>query len=59
MRVTIVVICALSARPEPETAALTSVGVCRVTGSPRRAPARWTRPLTWAVVMTVGTWSAA
>ena len=34
-RVTIAVTCALSARPLPVTAALTSVGVCRATGMPR------------------------
>ena len=36
-RVTIAPTWALSARPLPETAALTSLGVCSATGSPRRA----------------------
>ena len=36
-RITIVVTWSLSARPLPVTAALTSLGVCRATGSPRRA----------------------
>src|SRR5207237_578571 len=36
-RVTMVVTWVLSARPLPVTAALTSLGVCRATGSPRRA----------------------
>ena len=36
-RVTIAVTCALSARPLPLTAAFTSLGVCRATGSPARA----------------------
>ena len=35
MRVTIAVTCALSARPDPVTAALTSVGVWKTTGMPR------------------------
>src|SRR5699024_8810213 len=37
IRVTMVVTCFLSARPEPVIAALTSEGVCMATGSPRRA----------------------
>ena len=36
-RVTMAVTWSLSARPWPVTAALTSLGVCRATGSPRRA----------------------
>ena len=36
---TIPATCALSARPLPLTAALTSLGVCRATGMPRRAAA--------------------
>lgn len=36
-RVTIAPTWALSARPWPVTAALTSLGVCRATGMPRRA----------------------
>ena len=36
---------ALSARPLPDTAALTSLGVCSATGSPRRAAATMARPL--------------
>ena len=35
--VTMCVTCALSARPFPVTAALTSLGVCSATGIPRRA----------------------
>ena len=44
---------ALSARPLPETAALTSLGVCRATGMPRRAAATRAMPLAWAVPMMV------
>ncbi len=36
--------CALSARPDPVTAALTSLGVCRATGMPRRAAASTATP---------------
>ena len=53
MRVTIAPTWALSARPLPETAALTSLGVCRATGSPRRAATTIAMPLAWAVPMTV------
>src|SRR6478609_3740017 len=53
MRVTIAVTCALSARPLPETAALTSLGVCKAIGSPRRAAATRAMPLAWAVPMIV------
>ena len=53
IRVTIAPTCALSARPLPETAALTSLGVCSATGSPRRAAQTMAMPLAWAVPMTV------
>ena len=53
MRVTIAPTCALSARPLPDTAALTSLGVCRAIGSPRRAAATRAMPLAWAVPMIV------
>ena len=54
-RVTIAPTWALSARPLPVTAALTSLGVCSATGMPRRAAATIATPLTWAVPMTVRT----
>ena len=44
---------ALSARPLPETAAFTSLGVYVATGSPRRAAATSAIPLAWAVPMMV------
>ena len=53
MRVTIAPTWALSARPLPDTAALTSLGVCRATGSPRRAATTSAMPLAWAVPMMV------
>src|SRR6476659_2934769 len=53
IRVTIAPTWALSARPLPETAALTSLGVCRATGRPRRAAATIAMPLAWAVPITV------
>src|SRR3954464_15747701 len=53
MRVTIAPTCALSARPLPDTAALTSLGVCSASGSPRLAAATIATPLAWAVPMTV------
>ena len=52
---TIAVTCALSARPFPDTAAFTSLGVCQATGMPRRAAASATTPDTWAVPITVRT----
>ena len=55
MRVTIAVTCALSARPEPVIAALTSLGVCRATGIPRRAATSIATPAAWAVPITVCT----
>ena len=51
MRVTIAATCALSARPLPDTAALTSLGVCSAMGRPRRAAATRAMPLAWAVPM--------
>ena len=53
MRVTIAPTWALSARPLPETAALTSLGVCSAIGRPRRAAATIAIPLAWAVPMIV------
>src|SRR6201994_109195 len=53
--VTIVVTCSLSARPLPVTAALTSLGVCRATGSPRRAAHTMATAPAWAVPITVRT----
>ena len=53
MRVTMRPTWALSARPLPETAAFTSLGVCSATGSPRRAAAHIAIPLAWAVPMIV------
>ena len=49
------VTCALSARPDPVTAALTSLGVWKVTGSPRRAAASATTPPACAVPIAVRT----
>lgn len=54
-RVTIAPTWALSARPLPVTAALTSLGVCRATGMPRRAAHSIATALAWAVPMTVRT----
>ncbi len=54
-RVTIAPTCALSARPLPVTAALTSLGVCSATGSPRREAHRMATALAWAVPITVRT----
>ena len=54
-RVTIVVTCSLSARPLPVTAALTSLGVCSATGSPRRAAQTIATAPAWAVPITVRT----
>ena len=53
IRVTIMPTWALSARPLPDTAALTSLGVCRAIGSPRRAAQTIAIPLAWAVPITV------
>ncbi len=52
-RVTIAPTWALSARPLPLTAALTSLGVCSATGRPRRAAATRAMPLACAVPITV------
>ena len=52
-RVTIAPTCALSARPLPVTAALTSLGVCSATGIPRRAATSSAMPLACAVPITV------
>ena len=54
-RVTMAPTCALSARPLPVTAALTSLGVCRATGRPRRAAHSMATALAWAVPITVRT----
>ena len=54
-RVTIAPTWALSARPLPVTAALTSLGVCRATGMPRRAAHSMATALAWAVPITVRT----
>ena len=51
---TIVVTCSLPASPCPVTAALTSEGVCRPTGTPARAAAAIATPAAWAVPSTVG-----
>ena len=53
IRVTIAPTCALSARPLPDTAAFTSLGVCSATGRPRRAAQTIAMPLAWAVPMIV------
>ena len=52
---TIAATCALSAVPEPVTAALTSLGVCSATGMPARVAATIASPATCAVPMTVRT----
>jgi len=49
--ITIVVTCSLPARPFPVTAALTSLGVCRATGSPRRAADAIAIAPAWADVL--------
>ena len=59
MRVTIAVTWALSARPEPVTAALTEVGVCSATGSPRRAAASSGMAEACMVCMTLATLTSA
>ena len=53
MRVTMAPTWALSARPLPDTAALTSLGVWSAIGSPRRAATTIAMPLAWAVPMIV------
>ncbi len=50
-----VVTCCLSARPEPVTAAFTSLGVWNPTGSERRAALSATTPLACAVPIAVRT----
>ncbi len=52
---TISVTCCFPARPEPVTAALTSLGVCRATGTPRRAAHVMATAPACAVPMTVRT----
>ena len=54
-RITISVTWSLSARPLPVTAALTSLGVCRATGRPRRAAQTIATAPAWAVPITVRT----
>ena len=54
-RVTIAVTWSLPARPLPVTAALTSLGVCRATGSPRRAAQTIATAPACAVPITVRT----
>lgn len=54
-RVTMAPTWALSARPLPVTAALTSLGVCRATGMPRRDAQSMATALAWAVPITVRT----
>ena len=54
-RVTMAVTCALPARPSPVTAALTSLGVWKATGSPARAASSATTPDACAVPITVRT----
>lgn len=44
--------CALSAEPDPVTAALTSLGVWNVTGTPLRAAVNAATPEAWAVSIT-------
>ncbi len=53
IRATMAATCALSARPLPETAAFTSLGVWSATGSPRRAATTIAIPLACAVPMIV------
>src|SRR4051794_7958285 len=52
-RVTMRVTCSLSARPLPEIAALTSLGVCQATGRSACAAASAATPAAWAVPMAV------
>ena len=54
-RITMAVTWSLSARPLPVTAALTSLGVCSVTGSPRRAAQTIATAPACAVPITVRT----
>src|SRR5215467_10103403 len=54
-RITMAVTWALSARPLPVTAAFTSLGVCSVTGRPRRAAHTMATAPAWAVPITVRT----
>ena len=54
-RITMVVTWSLSARPFPVTAALTSLGVCSATGSPRRAAQTIATAPACAVPITVRT----
>jgi hypothetical protein len=54
-RTTMAVTCCLSARPLPVTAALTSLGVCRATGRPRRAAHTMATAPACAVPITVRT----
>ena len=49
------VTCSFPARPSPVTAAFTSLGVWKATGSPARAASSATTPLAWAVPITVRT----
>ena len=56
-RMTISVTWSLSARPLPVTAALTSLGVCSATGSPRRAAHTIATAPACAVPITVRTLS--
>ena len=51
-RATMVCTCALSARPLPLIAALTSLGVCRATSRSWRAPANMATPITCATAIT-------
>src|SRR5690349_6826539 len=55
IRVTMFATWSLPARPDPVTAALTSLGVCITTGMPSRAAARIATPAAWAVPITVAT----
>ena len=59
MRCTMAVTWAFSARPEPVTAALTEVGVCSVTGRPRRAAASMGIAEACMVCMTLATLTSA
>ena len=55
IRATIAPTCSFAARPDPVIAALTSLGVCRLTGIPRRAATSMATPAAWAVPITVCT----
>ena len=55
IRVTMAPTCSFEARPEPVIAALTSLGVCRVTAMPRRAATSIATPAACAVPITVCT----